>query len=267
MGLKRHVLALAAAAGLAATGLAVATPHQVLAGYGPSQNCNDNGDDVAILGGPASKVPNAPITLGVELGAISPYNYSPGYVAVCFSNSPYGCNFDFGSTAQPYCVGNAAPSHTITPATPPASGETVTVTIPFTLCFGSNLTGQPCANGPANLGTTGVIVAAISTGPPQGTDKGATLALNQGTLWLAGVPIPFGGPTVVAGVGSQSVTAHTNNSTPICVLNGYCPNVPTGAAAAFTGTQSVYSISVNGIGSTYSPGYYCIVDTPGSAPC
>jgi hypothetical protein len=144
------------------------------------------------------------------------------------------------------------------------------VSIPFTVCFGTNLTGgcSPSLNGPVVAGSTGVIVTTASTSAPAGTDVGAGIAAPSAVLYLAGIPFAFDDTTTAgAGVGTQSVEAHPNNATPLCILNGFCPSVPDGAAVAFTGTQDVFAISLNGTSFSYNPGYYCIVDSPGSATC
>lgn len=308
MHLKRRLLTLTAAGGMAMAAGALTAPVHAFAGYGSSQNCGDQNsatnwtgqfgqaDDFPILGGPYSLDPGSPVTVGAEVST----NYGP-HGALCYSTSPYGtpgasggavtvdvlstfpawsnpnenavnvgCANDPGGVVEPECLAAANPSITFTPAAAPAQGGTYTATIPFTVCFGTNLTGgcSPSLNGPVNIATTGVIVAAATTAAPSGTNEGAGLQLDQGTLWLAGIPFNFAPPAnAAAGVGTQSAEAHPNNSTPLCVLNGFCPNVPTGAGVAFTGTQDVYSISFAGINETYNPGYFCIVDSPGGATC
>ena len=298
MGLTKQALSISAAMGIATAALAVAAPTSVFAGTGFSQYCFDNsasagGDDIPILTGQGG------LWLGVELGALTDQSASGlGHAALCFSQTPPGsagpevsgvnvsidvanswghpdlvdaeCRPDPEAVVQPGCHAVANPTVTFQPAAAPAQGGTYTVSVPFTVCFGTSLTGgcSPSLSGPVGMGSTGVIVTSVTTGAPSGTDTGAGASVPSATLWLAGIPFGLDGPAdVAAGVGTQSVTAHPNNSTPLCVLNGYCPSVPTGAGVAFTGTQDVYSISVNGTTWSYNPGYYCIVDSPGTAPC
>lgn len=91
---RKRVLSVTAAAGLALGALAVAAPTHAFAGNLSSTACEDNSDDVPILGGPNSLDPNAPITLGVEVGIFgsptSVSNLTSGHYALCYSTSPYG---------------------------------------------------------------------------------------------------------------------------------------------------------------------------------
>ncbi len=98
MSLKRHLLTITAAGGVALAGLAVAAPTHVFAGNGYSTTCNDNnppagwtgqygvGDDIPLIGGPYGVGgTGAPMTLGVEASDAN----GTLHVALCYSTSPY----------------------------------------------------------------------------------------------------------------------------------------------------------------------------------
>jgi len=178
LNVRRRYLSLVAAGGLSLAAFAAVPAQHVFAGTGLSQACEDSvnqGDDFPIL--------TSPITMGVEVQHGPAFGTGPGaHVALCYSTTAYGSgaselsggaftvDADFTSWSNPNlnlvnvgCFPDAASVIAVscdagTKPTVSLSGSNITVTTPFSLCFGVG-TCPAVANGP---GITGVIVRSIS---------------------------------------------------------------------------------------------------------
>jgi hypothetical protein len=195
MRLKRHLLTITAAGGLAAAGLALAAPTHVLAGPANSAStvCDDHagaieGTEVTIL--------DSPITLALEVGGSG--NNLSGHAQLCWSTTPEGSSgpeLSGGSIALDAPGFNAPGTDSVNcypdPATPvaascsfmttpsvSANGSNLTVTLPFGICAGVGTCPTVSNPGPAP-DATGVIVGSITQVPPPPGGQSAAYQLTS----------------------------------------------------------------------------------------
>jgi hypothetical protein len=276
--LKRHLLTLTAAAGLAATGLAVAAPTHVFAQ--PSQNCNDGG------GNEYREIPliTSPVVLAIEYGANNSALYPS--IGICYVTSPWGTTTPetaggmvwlhpnpYSNPAEPVFVGSASDpnaavqangtatldaGYSITPGGAGSTGNTITLNIPFSVCVG------PCTGSGAGLNPTGVLVGQLTPTPQPGI--GAGYALQSLQVWVNGSLILNETPTTVAGAYVDPFSAVEQSldfsqggpcSSGVCVPKGY---------AGTTGNNLV-GFTVLGVPVNIAPPKTCPYYNPNTSYC
>jgi len=258
--LKRRLLMITAAGGVAAAALGVAAPTHVLAGSGWSQVCEDNADDIPIM--------TSPITLGVQfaspgLGAIGHQGYGPNsYVTLCYSDTPYGYTgpettggmFEVGLTNGQYpyvwCPNDANaqqltincglfPTASFTPSG--VAGGTLTTTVPFSVCIGSPLTnpaGSSCTASTSlepTIGATGLVVDSVGLGGCCQASETGLGVVPAGTLYIDGVIQQQFESEAGAGVTPSAASGDVVTAgIPVCI--GPCETIPV-PSGAWVGTD------------------------------
>lgn len=201
-------------------------------------------------------------TIAVAVGG--PFNQLTPTVAICYATSADGqsgtgelaggvigvtannaalnpypdevdCFSDADAQVQPLCAAQTGPTATWTPAPAPGVGGTLTVTLPFLVCGGSNfVTGVVCLapQGTPNLAATGLIVSSIAVqGGPSCCPDGVTLTPTT-TVYIDGI-VEATSASAAAGLNPAAVGAGTGNSSPpplICITSTACVALPSGWA-------------------------------------
>jgi len=284
MHLRRHLLTTAAAGALSIAGLAIAPITHALAGGPGTLMCADNNsaagwrgtygqaDDIPILGGSNSPVPNSPVTLALEV------SYDQGYhAALCYSTTPYAtpggqggnvavdvltsnantwsnpgptpnavnteCGNDTTNSLILACPGYANPTLTTAPCGGFTCGGSATLSVPFSVCLGTNLTGPSiCGSGAPAVGATGVVLSNVAVGePPTGTNQGTTVTPNA-TIYVDGIALPSGPLTTGAGA---NLGTGFGQSVQVCVV--ICEAVPSAWAGVPAGPAPMAVIDVAGV--------------------
>lgn len=246
MNQRRKVLSLVIAGALGVFGMLAGSASHAFAGYYPSNACSTTNDSIDV------PIINSPITLGVQIG--SPSLPRPGghggetYVGLCYSTSPNGYDgsettggdIQVGftpSTSAPAaeagcipdqqaqgvavnCTALAAPTYSVTPGTGLA-GDTITVSIPFSLYLGQGVSDQP------TLSPTGVLVGQLQPYAEPGSGVGYQLSFLQ--VWADGILLVSAPPsTAGAYVNPFGVAAESLNISQggpclegVCIPAGY----------------------------------------------
>jgi len=267
MELKRRILSLAAAGGLAVA-FAVAAPAPAFAGTGPSQACEDRvgNDDVPIF-------VTTPVTLGVQVSspALAPVGLggdgsSLEKVSLCYATSSYGnttpettggiveaqvlpgsfASLGCGADSNAYnpSTGGLAPSCAVVES---ATGTTVTFSLPFGVCAGS------CVDNPIS-GTTGVIVGVLQEAAAPAGQVGGTFTLTSLCVLLNGATVTCTSPLRLGG-------ATVNTSNPLVDVS------PLGGCGALVCDPSYLGLSGANIAVIYLPGGLLTVPLNGEGIC
>jgi hypothetical protein len=206
---------------MAAGALAVIPATHAFAATG----CDDGGGneyrEVSIAGGPNSAIPGMPFTLAAEIGdggtLLDPH------VGVCFGTNTEAQN----SAGQPEAAGGAifidalnpasndgfstganllwdsnsnvkapaetttTPTYAIVPGPAGTTGDTIALSIPFSVCFG------PCSGGTPGLNPTGLLVGQLAPAPQPGIGIGYTL--SSLVVYVNGVTVASFGGVSLAG--------------------------------------------------------------------
>jgi hypothetical protein len=236
-GIRKRLVAMTAAGGLVAVGVAIAPVTHALA---TSNACTDGDNDVYSV-----VVDNATgFTIGLELGELG--TGPLGHVALCVATDHYGqtaptpvateiavdvlsgpiYSNPTGNAANMSCANDPNAQVTVTcasgsnPTLIPvpgacgsfACGGTAILSVPYSTCVGTNLTGVSCSNGAQGVGSTGLLVAGLNlTPPPPGTVTGAGVSVTTLTLWVDGIPVPLAGALLSGGVNLSAVGAGTGS--------------------------------------------------------
>jgi hypothetical protein len=267
MRLRQKLLVLAPALALATAGFAAVAPGQALAGTGTSTLCNDNyppGSEIHLLTSPVTLEVESPVFAGGGL---------PTYVQVCYSTTSVGssstpseggyffvpvgvpgtttlggtCISDPASVVVANCGVATNPSATFTPSGGGGDGGTLTLSIPLTFCFTTNLVpSSGCDTVAPTVGNTGVIVGTFAlTPPPAGYTTCGGFTLTGLTADVNGQSVSLLGGSTDAGVNTSVVGAGTTAGTvPLCLLNVCAPGVWVGEQPISAGEVVVDGIPV-----------------------
>jgi len=255
MGLMRRrsrLLSITAAGGLALAGLAVAPLTHAFAATGCDDTAGNEYKEVSIAGGSNSAIPGMPFTLAAEIGdggtVLDPH------VGVCFgtnteaqnaagqpevaggaifidalnpaSNDGFstGANllWDSGSNVKAPAEATTTPSYAIVPGPAGGTGDTIALSIPFTVCFG------PCSGSAPGLNPTGLLVGQLAPAPEPGIGIG--YSLQSLDVYVNGALVFHEQPTTVAGAyvdpfGAVEESLNFSQGGPcssgVCVPQGY----------------------------------------------
>lgn len=273
MRLKSRLLSLTAASGLAATVLAAGPAQHVLAGPpgAPSGYCNDGiGQEFEV------PILTSPITLAVELGSNGSQTHP--HLGLCYSTTPEGSSngeaaggsagyyvdlgnptgvnvysfSDPGAAIQASTDDTVAPTWSIVPGTNGTTGDTIAVSIPFSLCLGGCDTFSPTIN-PTGL-LIGQLVPVAHPGIGAVYELASLQVIVNGVTVVSAPDIPAGAWVDPFGAVADSLSLQQGGP---CILNECVPQ----GYVETTGT-TVAEVRILGHSEDVTPPKKCLYTNP-----
>jgi hypothetical protein len=209
MRLRSRLLSITAAGGLVALALGVGPATHAFAATACDDSIGNEYKEVSIAGGPNSAIPGMPFTLAAEIGdggtLLDPH------VGVCFGTNTEAQNaagqpeaaggevfiealnpasgdgihtgaalfWDPNSNVKANTTASTAPTYALNPGPAGTTGDTITLSIPFTVCFGA------CTATGTNVNPTGLLVGQLVPQVEPGLGVGYQLSTLQ--VWANGV--------------------------------------------------------------------------------